>query len=181
MSAHEGKTGLHQLPEKAQWVNKIPGLASYLLISVTKLCDAGCEVNLTQIGFEIKYKERAILCGKKCMQSGLWMIPITNKPDSNEAELPTPQSTFQQMNAMQISRELVSANSPAGGETQVPTRGATQRVIPTNSQLQQTKAVQEESNSKYTTMANVTATMRATIATTEGASTIEEIEEIATP
>ena len=83
---HEGKLlQLYQLPEKARWTHKIPGLRSHSLVSVVKLCNAGCEVNFTKIGCKITYRRgRTIVCGRKCVRSGLWMIPITSVPRNRE-------------------------------------------------------------------------------------------------
>ena len=60
----------------------MPGLASHSLLSVTKLCNAGCTVEFTMIGCNITYRGRKIVCGKKCTATGLWMIPITDKPNA---------------------------------------------------------------------------------------------------
>ena len=83
-STHEGKLQLYHLPEKARWAHIMPGLRSHSLVSVVKLCDAGCEVHFTKIGCTITYRGRTIVCGRKCVRSGLWMIPITSVPRNRE-------------------------------------------------------------------------------------------------
>ena len=73
------------LPKNAREAHIIPGLANYSLVSVTKLCNAGCEVNFTKIGCTITHNGRAVLCASKCTKTGLWMIPITDSVPANEA------------------------------------------------------------------------------------------------
>jgi hypothetical protein len=65
---------LPDLPTLAHLAHIIPGLASHSLISVVTLCNVGCKVLFTKIGCLIKYRGRMILCGSKCMRTGLWMI-----------------------------------------------------------------------------------------------------------
>ena len=60
-SAREERIRLRQLPDKLRWAHKMLGLALHLLISVTKLCDAGCTANFTKIGRETICKGQTIL------------------------------------------------------------------------------------------------------------------------
>ena len=48
-STHTCTLALPQLPAKARCGHIIPGLAAYSLLSVVKLCDAGCDVTFTKI------------------------------------------------------------------------------------------------------------------------------------
>ena len=69
------------LPQLPTWVREghiIPGLASHSLMSVVKLCNAGCEVTLTDIDCQIKHLGRIVLRGSKFTRKGLWMIKLTN-------------------------------------------------------------------------------------------------------
>ena len=43
------------------------------------LCNAGCEVHFTKIGCTITYRGRTIVCGRKCTQTGLWMLPLAHQ------------------------------------------------------------------------------------------------------
>ena len=43
-STHEGELPLDKLPMNARRAHRVPALASYSLISVPQLCDAGCDV-----------------------------------------------------------------------------------------------------------------------------------------
>ena len=45
---HIGDLDMPQLPKSAREFHIIPDLASYSLISVVKLCEAGCEVSFTK-------------------------------------------------------------------------------------------------------------------------------------
>ena len=56
----------------------MPGLATHSLIFVTKLCDAGCTVNLTKIGCQITYRGRVISYGQKCKKNVFWTIPLAD-------------------------------------------------------------------------------------------------------
>ena len=47
-STHIGELDMPRLPKSARECHIIPDLASYSLISVVKLCEAGCEVSFTK-------------------------------------------------------------------------------------------------------------------------------------
>ena len=86
-STHDCKLAIPELPEKARIGHIVPGLASHSLVSVIKLCNAGCEVTFTKIECTVKYRGRVVLTGYKCQRTGLWMIPLT--PNSMETSNPT--------------------------------------------------------------------------------------------
>ncbi len=73
-STHTCTLDLPKLPAAARNAHIIPGLASHSLLSVVTMCNAGCTVTLTKIRCSIVYPGRTIVCGHKCMQTGLWMI-----------------------------------------------------------------------------------------------------------
>ena len=56
----------------------MPGLASHSLVSVVKLCNAGCQVDVRDISCEIRYKGKTIVQCSKDVSTGLWMMPLTN-------------------------------------------------------------------------------------------------------
>ena len=63
----------------AAWTaHVVPGLVSHSLVSVVKLCNAGCEVDVRDISCENRYKGKTIVRCSKCTQTGLWMMPLTN-------------------------------------------------------------------------------------------------------
>jgi hypothetical protein len=67
----------------------IPGLALNSLLLVVTLCNAGCSVIFTKTGCTIIYHGCTIICGQKCMQTGLWMIPLTSHPTTTPTSKPT--------------------------------------------------------------------------------------------
>ena len=83
-STHIGDLDIPQLPKNARVCHIIPDLASYSLISVVKLCEAGCEVSFTKwgIGVEVRYRGRLIIKGSKCTRTGLCMVPLSSPPST---------------------------------------------------------------------------------------------------
>ena len=77
-SSHVGTLPLPQLPPQARRAHIIPGLASHSLISVVKLCNAGCDVKMNDISCTVWYHEKTMIDCSKCIQTGLWMMPLTN-------------------------------------------------------------------------------------------------------
>ena len=65
------------LPTKAREAHIVPGLNSHALVSVVKLCNAGCIVIFTKINCIVMYRGRIVLEGLKCNRTGLWMIPLS--------------------------------------------------------------------------------------------------------
>ena len=80
-SSHICELDLPLLPKAARIAHVAPGLASHSLASVVKLCKAGCKVEFKDIGCEITYRGKTIICGSMCKKSGLWMIPISEKAE----------------------------------------------------------------------------------------------------
>ena len=97
-----------QLPKSARECHIIPDLASYSLISVVKLCEAGCEVSFTKwsIGVEVRYRGQKIIKGSKCTRTGLWMVPLSSPPDTTTTSRIKQQST----NKCNSSNELYAGN-----------------------------------------------------------------------
>ena len=83
-STHIGDLYMPQLPQNARECHIIPYLASYSLISVVKLCEAGCEVSFTKwvIGVEVRYRGQLIIKGSKCTRPGLWIVPLSSPPST---------------------------------------------------------------------------------------------------
>ena len=70
-STHECKLGIPLLPEAARFGHTLPSLAQHSLISVVKLCSAGCEVQFRNISCEVNHYGRVIMAGIKCQRTGL--------------------------------------------------------------------------------------------------------------
>ena len=47
-TTYDCNVAILELPEKARSIHIVPGLASHLLVSVVKLCNAGCKVIFTK-------------------------------------------------------------------------------------------------------------------------------------
>jgi hypothetical protein len=88
-SMHTCTLNIPALPASEQHAHIIPICASYSLISIVTLCNAGCNVVFTKIGCTITYRGK----GSKCTCTGLWMIPplcpIPPSTTSNNNTLPT--------------------------------------------------------------------------------------------
>lgn len=65
---------IETLPNRARTAYIVPGLNSHSLISVVKLCNAGCEVIFTKIGCKVQDRGNTVLTGYKCTRTGLWMV-----------------------------------------------------------------------------------------------------------
>eukprot|EP00804_Cyclotella_cryptica_P024310 CCRYP_020870-RA/>CCRYP_020870-RA protein AED:0.35 eAED:0.35 QI:0/-1/0/1/-1/1/1/0/397 len=64
------------LPKTAKQRYVIPGMKNHSLISVTKMCDAGCKVIFSHNECNIVHNGTIIMQGHNNKQNGLWYIPI---------------------------------------------------------------------------------------------------------
>ncbi len=64
-SSHTCSLHIENLPKNARVAHVIPGLASHSLLSVVRLCNAGCKVIFTKINCCVKYRGRTVLRGYK--------------------------------------------------------------------------------------------------------------------
>ena len=87
-STHVCKLRLPQVPEKGRFGHVLPGLSRHSLVSVVRLCNAGCEITFSKIECIVKYRGRIVLRGKKCTRTGLWMVPL-DQPTTPAYEIPT--------------------------------------------------------------------------------------------
>ena len=116
-STHKCTLTLPQIPTIAREGHIIPGLASHSLVSVVKLCNAGCEVTFTKIDCQVKYLGRIILRCSKCTRTGLWMINITNTakftPDiSNTQKIQTANTLIQPTTDHIIKNVIPTSSKP---------------------------------------------------------------------
>eukprot|EP00804_Cyclotella_cryptica_P018378 CCRYP_015482-RA/>CCRYP_015482-RA protein AED:0.41 eAED:0.39 QI:0/-1/0/1/-1/1/1/0/294 len=74
-SSHTCKMDL-PLPPAAQQGYILPGMKNHSLISVTKLCNAGCQVIFGQDECNIIHNGTIVMTGHKNKHNGLWYIPI---------------------------------------------------------------------------------------------------------
>ena len=78
---YTGDLDLPQLPKAAQYCRVIPGLTKYSLLSVVKLCKAGCKVAFTKFGIDVyfRYRVRFVLTDTTCINTGLRVVPLKKK------------------------------------------------------------------------------------------------------
>ncbi len=88
-STHTCTLDIPFLLPRAQAAHIIPGLASHSLLSIVTMCNAGCTIIFTKIGCTIVYHGGAIVCGHKCIHTGLWIISLTGDLIINPTTAPT--------------------------------------------------------------------------------------------
>eukprot|EP00804_Cyclotella_cryptica_P020915 CCRYP_009247-RA/>CCRYP_009247-RA protein AED:0.49 eAED:0.54 QI:0/0/0/1/0/0/3/0/319 len=64
------------LPKTAKRGYIIPGMKNHSLISVAKMCDAGCKVIFSNNECHILHSDTIIMTGRKNKHNGLWYIPL---------------------------------------------------------------------------------------------------------
>ena len=120
-STHTCTLDLPELPTKARLGHIIPGLASDSLLLVIKLCNAGCEVLFNKIGCTVKYRGRIVLTGNKCTKTGLWMVPISNKPTKTAQILtPPPQEVLNHLELAGWAQEVAANIHPTTSQPELP-------------------------------------------------------------
>ena len=67
---------LPNIPHNARLVHFFPDLRSHSLISISQLCDAGCQAQFDKNLVRIVFKNEVILTGNRDPTTTLWMIPI---------------------------------------------------------------------------------------------------------
>ena len=97
VSTHDCDIDWPFLPPQARKGHILPGLANISLISVVKLCDAGCTVIFEPTQCIIKYMGQTVITGIKCDRTKLWLIPLSPH-DNKSCELPN--LTPNQINAV---------------------------------------------------------------------------------
>lgn len=90
-SSHTANIALPQLPPMARVAHIVPSLASHSLVSVVKLCNAGCKVVMDDISCEVHYRGKPVIQCSKCMQTGLWMIPLVPEKEQGPNKPSAPQ------------------------------------------------------------------------------------------
>lgn len=82
---------LPQLPKPARDAHILPGLTHSSLISIGKLCDAGCTANFDAHKVVIRKENNTLLQGTRDLQTGLWRFPLTNTPTMQKSTAPLEQ------------------------------------------------------------------------------------------
>ena len=73
-STHVAELHLPLLPKQARQVHLFPALHKTSLLSIGKLCDAGCTATFTADHLHISYNDTIILQGTRSGSTGLWEI-----------------------------------------------------------------------------------------------------------
>ena len=95
-STHTAKLNIPELPTAARESHLFPALKGTSLISIPKLCDAGCIAifDKQKVTIKLKQSHKVTLQGTRCPITGLWKIPITTNPVTHMANSVTqPQTT----------------------------------------------------------------------------------------
>ena len=71
---------LPQLPEAAREAHILPGLSHSSLLSIGKLCDAGCLAQFDAKNVIIQRQGMTLLTGTCDPTNGLWRLPLVNPP-----------------------------------------------------------------------------------------------------
>jgi hypothetical protein len=71
LSSHKCKLPLQNVPSPANEGYILPGMKNHSLISVTKLCNAGCEVIFSKNECVVKHKGNEVTRGIKHTSNGL--------------------------------------------------------------------------------------------------------------
>jgi hypothetical protein len=76
---------LPQLPQAARDAHILPGLTHSSLISIGKLCDAGCTAIFDEHKIIIQKETNTILKGTRDLRTGLWRFPLANGPTTQKS------------------------------------------------------------------------------------------------
>ena len=75
-SSHECDINWPNLPPEAKSAHIIPQLHNQSLLSVVKLCAAGCTVIFKHDSCVVLYNGRIAMYGKQCPKTKLWLVPL---------------------------------------------------------------------------------------------------------
>ena len=87
-SSHIAELDIPALPKKARIAHVLPGLRNRSLVSVIKLCNAGCKVDIRDISCTVTVRGHPPIICRKCTETGLWMIPISSEVNHNDVPPP---------------------------------------------------------------------------------------------
>ena len=87
------------LPPEAKSGHILPSLKNHALISVVKLCDAGCEVVFKHNCCLVIYNKKVIMYGVRCPRSHLWLVPLAI---TNAKRMLNTQQSYQRHHANNI-------------------------------------------------------------------------------
>ena len=115
-SSHIAELALPQLPQQARLAHIVPSLASHSLVSVVKLCNAGCKVMINDISCEIHYRGKPVIKCSKCTNTGLWMMPLLPAIPQDMSSTPSPLPTVNGQQQLPSNVTLLHGTSSVHGD-----------------------------------------------------------------
>ena len=85
VSTHRGSVPIPTLSPQAREAHVFPGLTQSSLISISQLCDDGCDVNFKKNWAYVYKNKKLIMKGKRNFRNGMYEINLTN---INKIEIP---------------------------------------------------------------------------------------------
>ena len=82
-SSHTCLLDLPLLPKQARFAHIVPGMSGFSLISVVKLCNAGCQVKMTDTSCTVTFHGKIVVTCSKCTRTGLWLMPLRDLTNHN--------------------------------------------------------------------------------------------------
>ena len=92
-STHVCNIDWPSLPKCATEAHIIPQLKNQSLLSVVKLCDAGCDITFLGNECTIQYNGKTVLEGIKCPRTNLWLVPLDELNIERNIKNTIPQQT----------------------------------------------------------------------------------------
>lgn len=83
VSTHTSYLDIPSLPMSAREAHLFPDMQQTNLVSIPKLCDAGCTATFQQQLCTITLHGKTILTGYRCPTTGLWQVPLHNMHQAN--------------------------------------------------------------------------------------------------
>ena len=118
-STHTCKLAIPNLPDSARIGHIIPGLASHSLLSVVKLCNAGCEVSFTKIACIVKHNGKIVLQGHKCDKTGLWMVPLDTRDSVGQMQIQPSEEVLEHMQFSNFAYEYLGNIIPTSSKEEL--------------------------------------------------------------
>lgn len=77
---------LPNIPHQARLIHFFPELKSHSLLSISQLCDAGCQAHFDKNDVRIVYENEVILRGNRDPATTLWIIPVEIESDNQNED-----------------------------------------------------------------------------------------------
>ena len=107
-STHECELNIPSLPQEAKKAHIVPKLAHTSLVSIKMLCDAGCRVTYDNNTVNVFYKNIIIWKGHREPSTGLWVLPLNERPKLQNLQLLQQTETALSAYSMKSKRDLIT-------------------------------------------------------------------------